>query len=148
MSLLAANSPAERAEALILLTTRLTELIEKETALFESRRPLEARTFQDEKSKLATIYRREIAAVKAEPARLEAAPEALKIQLKDVTAHFTNALEANGRAVDALRVLTEGVVKSVADEAARLRDKDAGYGPGSKLRSGASTPAIAVNQRA
>lgn len=147
MSLLAANNPAERAEALILLTTRLTELIEKETALFESRKPLEAEAFQDEKSKLAIIYRREIAAVKQEPDRLEAAPVALKDQLKQVTAHFTTALEANGRAVDALRVLTEGVVRAVADEAARLKDQNAGYGPGSAKAAG-SAPAIAVNQRA
>lgn len=147
MTLLAANNPAERAEALILLTSRLTELIEKETALFEAKRPLDAQGFQDEKSKLATIYRREIAAVKAEPARLEAAPVPLKEQLKAITAKFTTALEANGRAVDALRVLTEGIVRSVADEAARLRDQDGGYGPGSK-RAPAAAPAIAVNQRA
>ena len=145
--MLAANSPAERAEALILLTTRLTELIEKETALFEAQRPLEAKPFQDEKSKLATIYRREIAAVKQDPARLEDAPQALKRQLKDVTASFTTALDANGRAVEALRILTEGIVRSVADEAARQRDQDSGYGPASS-RPPSSAPAIAVNQRA
>jgi len=147
MSLLAANSPAERAEALILLTTRLTELIEQETALFEARRPLETKSFQDEKSKLATIYRREIAAVKQEPDRLEGAPEVIKQQLKSVTTSFTSALEANGRAVDALRVLTEGIVRAVADEAARVKDEDAGYGPGYGRNAG-SAPSIAVNQRA
>lgn len=145
MSLLAANSPAERAEALILLTTRLTGLIEQETALFEARRPLETQAFQDEKSKLATLYRREIAAVKQQPDRLESAPEALKAQLKDVTGHFTTALEANGRAVEALRVLTEGIVRAVADEAGRLQDQDTGYGPGTRRPS---SPSIAVNQRA
>ena len=147
MSLLAANSPAERAEALILLTSRLTDLIEQETALFEARRPLETQSFQDEKSKLATIYRREIAAVKQEPDRLEGAPEAVKRQLKEITTRFTTALEANGRAVDALRVLTEGIVRAVADEAARLKDQDAGYGPGYG-RTSAAAPSIAVNQRA
>ena len=147
MSLLAANSPAERAETLILLTSRLTELIAQETALFEARRPLETKTFQDEKSKLATIYRREIAEVKQEPDRLEAAPDHIKQELKTVTTAFTQALEANGRAVDALRILTEGVVRAVADEAARLKDQDAGYGPGYGRTPG-SAPAIAVNQRA
>lgn len=145
MSLLAANSPAERAEALILLTARLTDLIEQETVLFEARRPLETQSFQDEKSKLATIYRREIAAVKQQPDRLESAPEAIKRQLKDETERFTTALEANGRAVETLRVLTEGIVRAVADEAARLKDQDSGYGPGTRR---AATPSIAVNQRA
>lgn len=147
MSLLAANSPAERAEALILLTSRLTELIEQETALFEARRPLETKPFQDEKSKLATIYRREISAVKDDPSRLEDAPEAIKQQLKETTARFTTALQANGDAVEALRILTEGVVRAVADEAARLKDQDSGYGPGSRRPSSAA-PSIAVNQRA
>jgi len=147
MSLLAANSPGERAEALILLTSRLTELIEQETALFEVRRPLETQAFQDEKSKLATIYRREIAAVKDDPARLDDAPEAIKRQLKDTTTRFTAALQANGDAVEALRVLTEGIVRAVADEAARLKDQDTGYGPGSR-RPTSAAPSIAVNQRA
>jgi len=145
MSLLAANNPAERAEALILMTSRLTALIEQETALFEARRPLDTQSFQDEKSKLATIYRREIAAVKQQPDRLEGAPETLKRQLKDETERFTAALEANGRAVEALRVLTEGIVRAVADEAARVKDQDAGYGPGTGRPA---TPSIAVNQRA
>ncbi len=145
MSLLAANSPAERAEALILLTTRLTGLIEQETALFEARRPLETQSFQDEKSKLATIYRREIAAIRQQPERLEGAPEPLRRQLKDETMRFTEALEANGRAVETLRVLTEGIVRAVADEAARLKDQETGYGPGTRR---AATPSIAVNQRA
>jgi len=145
MSLLAANNPAERAEALILMTSRLTALIEQETALFEARRPLDTQSFQDEKSKLATIYRREIAAVKQQPDRLEGAPETLKRQLKDETERFTAALEANGRAVEALRVLTEGIVRAVADEAARVKDQDAGYGPGTRRPA---TPSIAVNQRA
>ena len=145
MSLLAANSPAERAEALILLTTRLTGLIEQETALFEARRPLDTQAFQDEKSKLATIYRREIAAVKQQPGRLDGAPEALKRQLKEETVRFTTALEANGRAVEALRVLTEGIVRAVADEAGRLQDQETGYGPGTRRPS---SPSIAVNQRA
>lgn len=145
MSLLAANSPAERAEALILLTTRLTGLIEQETALFEARRPLETQAFQDEKSKLATIYRREIAAVKQQPGRLEGAPDTLKRQLKEETVRFTAALEANGRAVEALRVLTEGIVRAVADEAGRLQDQETGYGPGTRRPA---TPSIAVNQRA
>lgn len=149
MNTLAANSPGERADALIRLTRRLTELLEKETALFNARRPLETEDFQHEKTRLATLYRREIGAVKEDPSRLAGISEAVKQSLKDVTERFTEALHANGMAVDTLRVLTEGVIRSVAEEAGRQRDTLSGYGPGvTPAQKPAGAPAVAVNRTA
>lgn len=149
MSTLAAQSPAERADALIRLTRRLTELLQRETALFEARRPLETEDFQHEKTRLATLYRREIGAVKEDPSRLEGLPEPVKRMLKDSTETFTRALHANGIAVETLKTLTEGVVRSVAEEAGRNRDSLSGYGPGvSPGQKPAGAPAVAVNRTA
>tara|TARA_R110002096_G_scaffold33234_3_gene96133 strand:+ start:848 stop:1300 length:453 start_codon:yes stop_codon:yes gene_type:complete len=150
MSGLAADTPEELARELIRLTDRLTGLLERETALFDARNPLESESFQGEKSRLATLYRREIAAIKADPSRLEGATEASKAALRDATERFTIALTANGTAVDALRILTEGVVKAVADEAANRRDTLSGYGPGatSSARKGTGAPSIAINRSA
>ena len=149
MTTLAANTPGERADGLIRLTRRLTELLERETALFNARKPLETEDFQHEKTRLATLYRREIGAVKEDPSRLEGLPETVKRTLKEVTERFTEALHANGIAVDTLRVLTEGVVRSVAEEAGRQRDSLNGYGPGvTPARKPAGAPAMAVNRTA
>ncbi|MEN0651606.1 MULTISPECIES: flagellar basal-body protein FlbY [Hyphobacterium] len=149
MSTLAADTPGERADALIRLTRRLTELLEKETALFNARRPLDTEDFQHEKTRLATLYRREIGAVKEDPSRLAGIPETAKRTLKEVTERFTEALHANGMAVDTLRVLTEGVIRSVAEEAGRQRDTLNGYGPGiSPSPRTAGAPAVAVNRTA
>lgn len=150
MSTLAADTPDMLARELTRLTERLTGLLQRETQLFEARRPLETEAFQGEKSRLASLYRREIASVKADPSRLEGADADTKATLKSATERFTEALAANGRAVDALRVLTEGVVKAVADEAAKQRDTLSGYGPGaaSSSRKNTDAPSIAVNRSA
>ena len=130
MSELAATGPEDRARQMLRLTGRLTELIEQETALFEARRASEAEPLQPEKSRLATIYRRETQLAAKDPARFSGAPEALKAELRAATQAFEAALERNGRVVTALKAVTEGVVKAIADEAARQKTAGSGYGPG------------------
>lgn len=145
MSELAANSPVERAEALIRLTGRLTELLEQETACFEARKPHEAVALQSEKARLATVYRTETRLAAQENSRLAGLGDALKLRLRESTTRFEAALARNGAAVEALKSLTEGLVKALADEAARQAQAKAGYGPGAgKTAIGA----IACNQTA
>ena len=146
MSELAVNSPTERAEELIRLTRRLTGLIEKETALFNDKRPQDALAFQDEKSKLATLYRRETQLAAKDPARLSGLPGALKQTLVAATERFESAVAENGLAVSALKLLTEGMVKAIADEAVRQKQASSGYGPTSG--STGTLGSIAVNQSA
>jgi len=145
MSELAANTPADRAEGLIRLTARLTELLDQETACFEARKPHEAVGLQAEKTRLATIYRTETRLAGQDPARLSGLADALKTRLRENTARFEAALARNGAAVDALKSLTEGLVKALADEAARQAQSKAGYGPNA-AKSGIG--AIACNQTA
>lgn len=149
MSELAARNGTERAQALLQLTNRLTSLIEQETTLFNARRPHEAVGLQEEKSKLASIYRTEIARARQEPQRFSGAPEPIKAALRKSTEGFHAALKENGRAVNALKTITEGVVKAIADEAARQRTAGGGYGPGAHQRApGSGGMNIAVNQTA
>ena len=145
MSELAANTPVDRAEALIRLTGRLADLLDQETACFEARRPHEAVALQAEKTRLATIYRTETRLAAQDPARLSGLSDPLKSRLRESTQRFEAALARNGAAVEALKVLTEGLVKALADEAARQARSKAGYGPGAAK---ASIGAIACNQTA
>ncbi len=146
MSELAAATPAERAEALTKLTGRLAELLDRETALFEARKPHEAAPFQKEKTRLASIYRAETQRAAADPSRLAGLDKGLKARLQDGTRRFERALERNGAAVEALKTLTEGLVKALADEAARQAQAKAGYGPGAARP--AQIGALACNQTA
>ena len=145
MSELAAHNPSERAEALIRLTARLAELLDTETALFEARKPHEAVALQAEKTRLATIYRTETRLAGQDPARLGGLNEPVKARLRESTARFESALARNGAAVEALKSLTEGLVKALADEAARQAQAKAGYGPNAAK---AGIGAIACNQTA
>jgi hypothetical protein len=149
MSELAAANPAERAQALLKLTQRLTALIQEETRLFKAKRPHEALDLQDEKSELANIYRSEVARARQEPNRFSGAPASVKQALRDATRAFHDALDENGHVVKALKTVTEGVVKAIADEAARQRSTGNGYGPGATQRTAQPQGfALAVNRTA
>ena len=149
MSELHAANPTERLQALLRLTQRLTELLEEETRLFKAKRPQDALGLQDEKTQLANVYRAEVARTKQDPTRFATAPAQLKPLLREATQAFHAALSENGHVVNALKTVTEGVVKAIADEAARQRSAPAGYGPGA---AHPSTPpkgfALAVNRTA
>jgi hypothetical protein len=146
MSELAAKTPAERAAALIRLTARLTQLFDTETAHFEARQPHKAFDLQDEKMQLANIYRRETQLAAADPERLAGLEPSVKASLRANVEKLDAAVQRNGVVVEALKDITEGLVKSIADEAVRQKAQNSGYGP----QSARSTQigAIAVNQRA
>lgn len=149
MTELAARNGAERADALLRLTARLTELIRSETQMIQRRRPQDAVALQDEKSKLANIYRGEVARAKAEPSRFAGAPAAIKNELRRATEIFHTALAENARAVTAMKVITEGVVRAIADEAERQRNTGNGYGPSATQRPQRKAGlSIALNQTA
>ncbi|MBO6729809.1 MAG: flagellar basal-body protein FlbY [Maricaulis sp.] len=149
MTELAAANGAERAQALLKLTQRLTDLIRQETSLFQERRPQDALHLQDEKSKLANIYRVEVSRARQEPQRFAGASAPVKDALREATEMFHKALAENGHAVAAMKTLTEGVVKAIADEAARQKSAGGGYGPGAGHRAVApGAMNIALNQTA
>lgn len=145
MTELAANTPGERAHALIRLTRRLTELLDQETALFDARTPHKAVDLQTEKTRLATLYRSETRLAQKDRNRLAGIEAGLKAELKTATQTFEAALARNGAAVEALKTLTEGLVKAIADEAARQKQAQSGYGPGA---GNTSIGALAYNQTA
>lgn len=148
--MLAARDPAERVELLIRLTERLTALLNRETELFQARRPQAAQDFQPEKAELATLYRRETARIAKEPSLVAPAPAPRRAVLAAVTRAFHEALAANQRAGEALRVISEGIVRAVAEEVARLRGGAPTYGaPGHGAPIGAASgaaSAITLNQ--
>lgn len=146
MSELSAATPIERAEALLRLTARLTSLFDTETAHFEAREPHKAFELQEEKMQLANIYRRETQLAAGDPERLAGLDQGVKTRLRAQVEQLEAAVQRNGLVVEALKEITEGLVKSIADEAARQKLQDAGYGPdaGRMARMGA----IAVNQTA
>ena len=146
MALHAAN-PADRVEQLILLTERLTGLIAEQLRAFEARRPHDAAGNAEETARLANLYRHESLKLKANPSLLADAPVELKERLVAATRAFDAVLARHGRAVEAAKTITEGLIRAIAEEVSAQRHAVTGYG-----RKGLQAPkpatAVALNRRA
>ena len=136
----------ERVEQLIVLTERLTDLIAKQATAFEARRPHEAARHVEETAKLANVYRHESARVRGNVALVQAAQPDRR-RLVRATEAFDAVLARQGRALEAAKTVSEGLVRAIAEEVASQRNEGAGYGPGAASRA-ADARAITLNKSA
>jgi hypothetical protein len=127
MALLADDS-RDRAEQLILATERLTALIAEEARLIEAREPPLAGAAAEEKNRLANAYRLELARIRQEPALIETAPPALLADLRSRTETLHQTLARHEIALNAVKLIAEGLVQAMAEEVARQRAGAGGYG--------------------
>jgi hypothetical protein len=144
---MSANQAQELVEQLIGLTERLTERIRLDTEAFEARRPHEAAGRIDETAQLANLYRRESARIRQDPSLVAGAPKELRARLARASEGFEAALQRHGKSIYAVKTVTEGVVRAIAEEVARVRATHSAYGPGGRAPV-ANTTAIALNRRA
>lgn len=142
-----AADAAERVEQLIVLTERLTERLTAETQAFESRRPQDAAAGSEETQRLANFYRHESARVRGDPTLIAGSPRPRREALIRATVTFEAVLARHGRALEAAKTITEGLVKALAEEIAAQRSSAAGYGANAKAAAGDGS-AITLNRRA
>ena len=138
---------AQRMEQLILLTDRLTGLIAEQLRAFEARRPQDAAANAEATARLANLYRHESLKVKADPTLLEGAPAELKETLVVSTRAFDAVLARHGRAVEAAKTITEGLIRAIAEEVHKQRNAVSSYGPKAMQAPRPATP-VALNRRA
>jgi hypothetical protein len=144
---LSAENAADRVDQLIVLTERLTELVALEAQAFESRRPQDAALHVEETSKLANLYRHESARVRANPDLVATTNLAQRTRLIRATEAFDAVLARQGRALEAAKTVTEGLVRAIAEEVANQRQKGVSYDAGG-MSGLAGATAITLNQRA
>jgi hypothetical protein len=142
-----AHDATDRVEQLIVLTDRLTGLMADQCLAFEQRRPQDAAAQMEELSRLANIYRHESARVRQTPTLIEAAPLEQRARLMRATEGFDAVLARQGRALEATRTVTEGLVRAIAEEVAAQRNSGSGYGPTAASQAG-DARAITLNKRA
>jgi hypothetical protein len=145
---LSASDAADRVEQLVILTERLTELIADQALAFEQRRPQDAAALLEETSRLANLYRHESTRVRADTAMVAAAPLEARTRLVRATEAFDAVLARQGRALEAARTVTEGLVRCIADEVAAQRTQGSTYCAAGRQAPGASATAITLNKRA
>jgi len=142
------DDAAERVYQMILLTERLTALVAEQAQAFEARRPQDAVIQVEETGRLANLYRHESARIRANPALISAASLAQRTRLRRATEAFDAVLARQARAVGAIKTVTEGLVRTIAEEIASQRQQGATYGPGAQQSAAAAATAITLNKRA
>lgn len=142
-----ARDATDRVEQLIVLTERLTAMMVEQCQAFEQHRPQDVADQMDEMTRLANLYRHESVRVRNTPALIEDASLDLRMRLMRSTEGFDAVLARQGRALEAARTVTEGLVRAIADEVASQRSSGSGYGPGAEGKTG-DARAITLNKRA
>jgi hypothetical protein len=139
---------AERVDQLIMLTERLTGLVAEQARFFESRRPQDAAVHIEETGRLANLYRHESARIRANAELIAGAPLSQRLRLRRATEAFDAVLARQSRAVGAMKTVTEGLVRAIAEQVAATRQQGQSYGAtGLQAPAGAAT-AITLNKRA
>lgn len=141
-----ADDAHDRVDQLIALTERLTERLAEETRAFETRRPQDVVPGLEETQRLANVYRHESARVKADRSLIAGAELKQRMALMRVTEAFEAVLARHGRAVEAARTVSEGLVQAIAAEVAQAR-APARYGAGGVAADG-DLRAVTLNRQA
>jgi len=139
---------AERIEQLILLTERLTGMVATSAQAFEARRPQDAAGFVGETGRLANLYRHESTRIRGNPGLIAGASLAQRTRLVRATEAFDAVLARQARAVGAAKTVTEGLVRTIAEEVASQRQKGASYGADATTAATPAATAITLNKRA
>lgn len=129
------------------LTDRLTARLEVESDAIAQRRSADVAASLAETQELANQYRRESGHLKANKAILAAAPVAERMALIKATEAFEAVLAIHGRTVEAARTISEGLVRTIAQEVAGARAMGAGYGASGQAYGGDSR-AVTMNRTA
>lgn len=142
-----ADLATARVRQLLRLTESLTGRLADETRAFQARRPQDVAAGLAETQAMANAYRRESAQVRANPDILAPAPPAERSTLIRATRVFETVLAEHGRAVEAARIVSEGLVKAIAAEVAAARPPASAYGASGHAAQG-DARAVALNRTA
>lgn len=112
------------------LADQIRRVMAEELAIHRSGRPREAEALIAEKARLAAEYQATARALLQDEAWLKAAAHAdRRARLKKELMALQAEIDAHARAIRRYQLLTEGVVRAVAEEVERQRSPFKGYGP-------------------
>ncbi|MES1156906.1 MAG: hypothetical protein ABUL73_03910 [Alphaproteobacteria bacterium] len=147
MALLAENS-ADRAEQMLIVTERLTALIEEEAGLIKARKPPLSGEKADERTRLANAYRLELDRIKQDPSLIRDAPAHLLSQLRKQTEFLHSALAVHEIELGAVKLVSEGLAQAMAEEVARQIGGTRNYGASGGVQNPTGPVPVAIDRRA
>ena len=124
---LAAHDGADRADQLLGVTERLTELVQDEISDLNKGQLDASSKNWNEKEKLAHAYRLEMSEIKKNPTLLEGATDEQKKALMQSVEIFQSVLSTHSEAIIGMKEVAEGLVRAVTREVAETRAAPAGY---------------------
>lgn len=135
-------------EDMLAVTRELTVLVREEIALLEARKPGEISRLQSEKQRLSALYSQYFEALKTAPCAANGSDDALRQSLRTATETFQAEVERLGRMIARFRVVTEGIVRAITEEAQRQKAETTGYSGGGARTGGPQTKpvSLALNQ--
>ncbi len=144
---LIADDAQHRVEQLLMMTERLNALAAEDTRRIQARAALLDGAEADEKNRLANAYRLELARIKQEPSLIQDAPPQLLARLRQNTVTLHETLAAHELALNAVKMVSEGLVHAMAEEVVRQRGSGASYSAQGALdtRSGPSPTVLDRN---
>lgn len=147
--MLSSTGPADRADQMTAMAVRLGDLIRMEIEALKAHRLDGASAHAEEKERLAHAWRLEVARIKQDPSQLKGLDPARKAALRDASKALETLIEGHARSLEAMKTVTEGLVKAIATEVAQARKGPAGYGANGAVGrpSSAGATGVALNAR-
>jgi len=136
-----------RIDTILEITRRLTALLEREIGLIEAKTPSRLTELEVERSRLSLLYSREMQAVAASPVEFRTLPQDRLALLREETKAFQGLLSSHQRLVSRMRRVTEGIVKTIAEEASRQKNPRTGYAPTGRASSALAATPLAINSK-
>mgnify|MGYP003677325757 FL=1 len=140
-------------DALTKMIARLCDILKEENLLLESHKPDGFKATLDEKTRLVATYNQQMSLIKSNPEAYKAFPKTDIDRLKETSEEFYAILDKHFRKLSTARTVTEGLVRSVADEIAKKKAPPSAYtsrasvsDPLSNRNTRAVNGAIAINQ--
>lgn len=137
-------------ESLIRVTSRLVELMRRETEHLSGMRLAEVEALQQEKAALAARYETAVRAVAERPDVLRTLAPALKDELAAAGRAFEQAAAENLRRVAAARTAHDRLVKAIVDAVTEKRSAGGAYaasGQPARLRLAPGAVSVALDRR-
>ncbi|USG59842.1 hypothetical protein NBZ79_11705 [Sneathiella marina] len=138
---------------LLKVIMRLREILEEENTLLAENKPEAFSENLGEKTRLVGQYNQQMTLIKNNPERYRAFPKAEIDLLKEASEAFYRVLDAHFRKLSTVKTVTEGLVKSVADEVVKKKSPKNGYTANAALSTSSAQKnsqirngAIAINQ--
>ena len=137
-------------ESLIRVTSRLVELMRRETEQLGTMRIQELDALQAEKTALAAAYEAAVQALANQPDALAALAPAIRQELAEAARAFDQAAAENLRRLTAARTAHDRMLKAIVDAITERRNAGGSYaasGASARLRPAAGAVSIALDRR-